>query len=377
MTSLILNTSSKRILEICQLLSRPPYNHHEILCTVDVEKSKVSLVHKTWGLLATLEVSALPASQSLLVFHLPEYPNRTEAEMYRTVLLLKLEPKHPEDHHLVGTELEERRLLVCLANELDQIRSEQRVVALQWFLDELRIWGVKMLDQPRRDMKQVGYRDQLGLNQRPKATFDFMTQGTPSEFAVMAHTSLGVGCKVLSPCMQRELLEIPPDINPVAVQYRKDEGFLNLVVHKLPNGNSLIKGRVPENECGWNLWNALRDEMERLGWFSIPVLEYVSPSTTIEPQQKETPELISPKLDNAYHPPKNEPKKELTQVWLAIPDKGWDRECIRLWHCGLTSKDIGRRLEKTDKTILNRLNQLRNEFGEQTVPYRHATYRSG
>jgi len=62
---------------------------------------------------------------------------------------------------------------------------------------------------------------------------------------------------------------------------------------------------------------------------------------------------------------------------VMIPDKGWDRECIRLWHRGLTCKDIGIRLQKTDKTILNRLNQLRKEFGEQTVPYRNANYRSG
>jgi len=147
LTSCILNTPSKHLLAICQLLSRPPYKHHDILCTVDVERSKVSLEQKNWGLLATLEVSALPASQSSLTLHLPEYPDRTEAKEYRTALLLKLEPKHPEDHRLVGTEIEEQRLLVCLANELNQVRSEQRDAAMQWFLHGLRIWGIKMLDQ--------------------------------------------------------------------------------------------------------------------------------------------------------------------------------------------------------------------------------------
>jgi hypothetical protein len=369
-TSFILNSPSGRLLAICQLLSRPPYNHHDILCKVDLERSKISLEHKTWGLLAKLEVSALPASQSLLTLHLPEYPDRAEAEMYRTALLLKLDPKHPNDHRLVGTELEERRLLVCLANELDQMRSEQWDAAMQWFQHGLRILGIKMQDQS-------GYRNQWGTIKKPKNTFEFLIQGTPAEFAVMAHASLGLGCTILSPGTQRELLEIPPDINPVAIQYRKDGAYIHLLVHKLPNGNSLIKGSVSENEAGWGLWDTLRDELERLGWFSIPALEFGSPSTTIEPHQNETPELTTPKLDNESLPSKNEPGKELPQVWLTIPDKGWDRECIRLWHRGLTSKDIGRRLEKTDKTILNRLNQLRNEFGEQTVPYRHATYRSG
>jgi hypothetical protein len=370
LTSRILNSPSKRLLAICQFLSRPPYAHHDILCTVDVEKSMVCLEHKNWGLLATLEVSALPTSQSLLTLHLPEYPDRAEAEMYRTVLLLKLEPKHPEDHCLVGTELEERRLLVCLANELDQIRSDQRNAAMQWLLHGLRILGIKLLDQS-------GNRNQWGTIQEPKNTFDFLIQGTPDEFSVMAQASLGEGCTVLNPGMQRELLEVPPEINPVAIQYRKDDAYIHLFVHKLPNRNSLIKGRVSGNERGWGLWDSLRDELEQQGWFSIPALDYVSPSTIIEPQQKNIPELISPKLDNASLPPKNEPRKELPKVWLTIPDKGWDRECIRLWHRGLASKDIGRRLEKTDKTILNRLNQLRNEFGEQTVPYRHTTYRSG
>lgn len=370
MTSRILNSTLGRLLAICQLLSRPPYNHHDILCTVNMERSKVCLEHKNWGLLATLEVSALPASQSLITLHFPEYPDLTEAKEYRTALLLKLEPKHPEDHRLVGTELEEQRLLVCLANELDQIRSEQRDIAMQWFLHGLRILGIKMQDQS-------GYRNQWGMIQKSKNTFDFMIQGTPAEFAVMAHASLGYGCKILSPGTQRELLEVSPDINPVAVQYRKDNGFLYLLVHKLPNGNSLLKASVSANECGWGLWDTLRDEMERLGWFFIPSVESIVSSESIEPQQKEIPEFIAQKLDNASLPSLDEPGKELPQIWLAIPDKGWDRECIRLWHRGLTSKDIGRRLEKTDKTILNRLNHLRNQFGEQTVPYRHATYRSG
>jgi len=370
LTSRILNTSSKRIFEICQLLSRHTYKHHDILCTVDVERSKVCLEHKNWGQLATLEVSALPASQSLLSIHLPEYPDRAEAKEYRTALLLKLDPKHPDDHQLVGTEVEEQRLLVCLANELNQIRSEQRNSAMQWLLDRLRIWGVISQDQR-------GYRNQWGTIQKPKNTFDFMIQGTPAEFAVMAQASLGEGCTLLSPGTQRQLLEVPPDINPVAVQYRKDDGFLKLVVHKLPNGNSFIKGSVSGNECGWGMWDSLRDEMERLGWFSIPSVESIVSSKSIEPYQKIIPEIESPKPVHEYLSPKNEPGKELRQVWLTIPDKGWDRECIRLWHRGLTSKDIGRRLEKTDKTILNRLNQLRNQFGEQTVPYRHTTYRSG
>jgi hypothetical protein len=376
-TSCIINTTSNRLLAICRLLSQPPYALPDIQCTLTAEKGEIFLEHKNWGQLVTLEVLALPASHSLLSIHFPEYPDQEEAKVYRTALLLKLDPRHADDHHLVGTELEEQRLLVCLANELDQIRSEQRDATMQWFLHGLRIWGIEMLDQSYGNTTQSGYRNQVRQIEHPKNTFDFMIQGTPAEFAVMAQASLGVGCTVLSPGTQQELLEVPTDINPVAVQYRKDDAYIHLLVHKLPNRNSLIKGRVSANECGWGQWDTLRDEMERLGWFSVPSIENASPSKLVETQQKYIPEITPPKPVHEHLSPKGEPGRELPHVWLTIPDKGWDRECIRLWHRGLTSKDIGRRLEKTDKTILNRLNQLRNEFGEQTVPYRHATYRSG
>ena len=384
MTRYILNATSHRIMAICQVLSQPPYVDPNIHCTV-TEIPGVSLEHKTWGSLAMLDVSDLPASQSFLTTRFPEYPKIAETQRYRTVLLVELTPVQPDIRRLANAVFQEEQLLARLANELFQIRSEQRASAMNWFLNGLRIWGIDMLDQPQRTLTQGGlwtqWSKRMGLILIPKAAFDFIIQGSPAKFAVMARESrlkeMEMTCTVLNPGTRRKLLEFPPDINPVAVQFWDKDTPLNIVAHKLLNGNTLLKVSLSDNEKGWGLWNAFRDEMERFGWFSIPTIRNKSLPVDMKTSESNHPELSLSNTDSEPLTPIEEPKKESHQVWLMIPDKGRDRECIRLWHRGLTCKDIGIRLQKTDKTILNRLNQLRKEFGEQTVPYRNANYRSG
>ena len=385
MTSCILNTTSNRLLAICRLLSQPPFAHPEIHLSVMVEKWEISLEHKTWGSLVTFGVSALPASQSFLITHFPEYPNTAETQLFRTALLLKLNPIQPDIRRLASSTSDEEQLLAHLANELFQIRSEQRANAMNWFLNGLRIWGIDMLDQPQRDKPEGGLWSQwsrrMGLIQIPRAAFEFIIQGLPAEFAVMARESIlkemGVIYSILNSGTQRKILEISPDINPVAVQFLDKDTSLDFVAHKLLNGTTLLKVSLSDNEKGWELWNAFRDEMERLGWFSIPTIESISLPVDFKAPEIKGSELSLSITDSDPLPLIDELKKEPSQTWLMIPDRGWDRECIRLWHRGLTCKDIGIRLQKTDKTILNRLNQLRKEFGEQIVPYRNANYRSG
>ena len=385
MTSCIFNTTSNRLLAICRLLSQPPFAHPEIHLSVMVEEWEISLEHKTWGSLVTFGVSALPASQSFLITHFPEYPNTAETQLFRTALLLKLNPIQPDIRRLASSTSDEEQLLAHLANELFQIRSEQRANAMNWFLNGLRIWGIDMLDQPQRDKPEGGLWSQwsrrMGLIQIPRAAFEFIIQGLPAEFAVMARESIlkemGVICSILNSGTQRKILEISPDINPVAVQFLDKDTSLDFVAHKLLNGTTLLKVSLSDNEKGWELWNAFRDEMERLGWFSIPTIESISLPVDFKAPEIKGSELSLSITDSDPLPLIDELKKEPSQTWLMIPDRGWDRECIRLWHRGLTCKDIGIRLQKTDKTILNRLNQLRKEFGEQIVPYRNANYRSG
>jgi len=386
--SCILNASTNRLLAICQLLSQAPHAHPEIHLSITADKGSIS--HKAWGPLASLTFTPIPASQTYLVTHFPEFPDEVETQEYQTALLLELTPQKPEIRGLANTAFGGgKQLLARLANELFQIRSDLRGYALNWLFDEFKIWGIDVLDQPvqftSRKIHRGGlwrlWHRKIDTVSDPKAAFDFLIKGQPAEFAVMARESLlkdmGMNCAIVNPSSQKKLSDLPPDINPISVKFSKNGISLDFVAHKLLNGNTLLKVSVSNCEEGWLVWHALRDELERLGWFSIPNFEIIAPSIVKESEATASQEPPSSTLQSTPNQQINEANKESTQVWLTIPDKGWDRECVRLWHRGLTCKDIGIRLHKTDKTILNRLNQLRKDFGEQTVPYRNANYRPG
>jgi len=376
-TNFILNCTIKRFLAICQLLTQPLFARRESICSVAIDKHEIRLEHKTWGLLATLKVSAFTSSKSLLTVHFPEYPGVAEVETFRTALVEELKVELSDLHRIKDSEFGDQHL-VNLSNDLYQIRSEQSDYVLKWFFDGLRIWGIETLDQPQKLTVHDKSWDLRGKRnrriQKPKAAFDFMILGAPAEFAVMARESIGrksgVSCTILNPGTHRKLLEIPVGINPIGVQFQNKDSSIDLIAHKLLNGNTLLKVVMTDNERGWGLWNTLRDEMERLGWFSISCFENTSSPDLLETNQNFISEVSVATNDIEHLPENNESKKETHQIWSMIPDKGWDRECLRLWHRGLTCKDIGNRLKKTDKTIRNRLNLLRKNFGEQAVPYR-------
>lgn len=65
----------------------------------------------------------------------------------------------------------------------------------------------------------------------------------------------------------------------------------------------------------------------------------------------------------------NETEKHL---WDQVPDKGYDREMLRLWHGGYTAPEIEERIGRSDRTIRNRLTELRKEHGEKIVPKRRS-----
>lgn len=54
--------------------------------------------------------------------------------------------------------------------------------------------------------------------------------------------------------------------------------------------------------------------------------------------------------------------------WEQIPDHNWDRSALELFFKGLTYKEIGNRLNKSQGTIMNRFNYLRKKYGEIIVP---------
>jgi hypothetical protein len=55
--------------------------------------------------------------------------------------------------------------------------------------------------------------------------------------------------------------------------------------------------------------------------------------------------------------------------WVEIPDHEWHREALKLWWEGNTVPEIANRLFLAEKTVRNRLSELRKTHGEDIVPY--------
>jgi|GEM_PF-6680708 len=62
------------------------------------------------------------------------------------------------------------------------------------------------------------------------------------------------------------------------------------------------------------------------------------------------------------------PSAEQVPPWKQIPDHGWDRLAVELWSKGYTCKEIARKIDVSEKTVLNRLSDLRKTHGEEIIP---------
>jgi hypothetical protein len=378
MTGCLLNAPVDRLLAVCHLLSHPPYIHPEIQCLVD--RQEICLKHKSWGDLVRLEAYGFPSSQTLLSFHFPEYPGPSETLAFELALSTRFIAVHDGIYHITNTDLQARPSMAWLSNELFRIRSEYHEQALGWFFAGLRIWGITTLNQPDRTSQPDHLLDRwwakVGMVNSPKVVFHFFIDGSPTDFAVMVQETFNdgvVGCSISTPSTDRKHNGVPADINPVRIQYHGEYGSLDITAYKGSAQNTVLKVTLPDHHPGWALWDAFRDYLERLGWFSIPNSQDPCELSTANKSLLFT---NTPRSDTRTEDRIDKTQTETSQAWLTIPDKGWDRECLQLWHRGLTCKDIGIRLQKNDKTIRNRLNQLRNEFGEQIVPYRNSNARS-
>ena len=58
------------------------------------------------------------------------------------------------------------------------------------------------------------------------------------------------------------------------------------------------------------------------------------------------------------------------QPWEKVPDKGYDRKMLELWHIGFSAREIGKKVDRSEHTIRNRLSELRQDHGEKIVPRR-------
>ena len=71
--------------------------------------------------------------------------------------------------------------------------------------------------------------------------------------------------------------------------------------------------------------------------------------------------------------------EDAPKPWENIPDVGWNRKAVELWHAGYTSLKIARMIDRglTPKTILNVISNLRRIYGTEVVPERRAKSKPG
>jgi hypothetical protein len=145
---------------------------------------------------------------------------------------------------------------------------------------------------------------------------------------------------------------ISPTSNPVEVKISQKKNQISIHAHLLPAEKTLLHVHLNGDKSLWLLWDKIRDELEKLGWFSLPEIPK-QPASEKDKPVSQTQE-VTPAIE----------------IWMSISDIGANRDIVRLWHQGLTCAQIAVRVGLNEKTILNRINQLRKKYGVQIIPYR-------
>ncbi len=250
------------------------------------------------------------------------------------------------------------QVVTTLSEAFYEKRLERQKEFITWLLDRLQIFGY-------RDLCSLF----LSVNSAPSdkidRQFDFPIQGTPAQFGVMIRqfasllSSQAEYQKLL--CLvsltgNKDTLQIPSDANPVDVKMSLAKDQITINAHLLPSAGSLLRVQLRGEKTVWLIWDKIRDELEKLGWFTLPEI----------PEQNKTVEIkIEPQLIETSTP---------VEVWLMIPNIGANRDILRLWHQGLTCAQIATRVGLNEKTILNRINRLRKDYGFLIVPYRKSNF---
>lgn len=242
------------------------------------------------------------------------------------------------------------RFIKSLAPELREMRIHRRQELEEWLLRGLKIFGFRAPQQRYEEQDQ---------GSEGSTRFDFLVKGAPSQFVAVFRiwaVSLKeqpeyekLNHKVRSEDGNWDRWPVPADADQVEVKLALGKVQLNITAHSLPEPSTLLRVIVANEETGWKIWNLLRDELERLGFFTLPEIPI------IKSQPVAVPTPVSP--------------PESKEVWNIIPS-GPDREIVRLWHKGLSSKEIGVQVRFAEKTVLNHLHSLRDQYGDTVVPYR-------
>ncbi len=296
-----------------------------------------------WGLIGSIKLEQGTTSQTDIQFYTPPYPTPQETERVENAIRAQILNNR---RTLLDLYNQRERILQTLAEDLYKHKQAILIQISAWLAGSLGVWG-------------------LTEERTIPVTFNFLIEGTPAQFGVMLRHYFPtyrhpdgvetVTVKVIKPG-GGELREIPAEANPIQVKLVLGKSRVEITTHTLPDRQSLLRVSLSGDVKSWRLWDALREEMKRLNWFHLPEV----------PAQ-----LLEKPIENPPPAP-NQQTVVIEEPWLSVPDTGNNRQVVRLWNEHWTCKEISQKVGGTEKTILNRINLLRKQFGPQIVPYRNA-----
>jgi len=322
-------------------------------CELTPDAFTLQITDNKWGDIGQVACIETHRGQTTLRFEPPRKITPNAVVPYKKLLQDECLGSRGKLADLLGqTEIVEATLVQALYEK----RLERQQEFIIWLSNRLRIFGYRDL-----------YPDDKSDNSsKIDEHFDFPIKGTPAQFSVMlrqfAQTLRAQAdyqqlvCQILLPSSRKDAGSISPDANPVEVKLALGKSQISLHAHVLPSDGTLSGIYLNGDKKLWFLWDRIRDELEKFGWFSLP----------------DIPEQSAPREAK----PVSQPQEKLSpaEVWMSIPDIGANREILRLWHQGLTCEQIAARVGLTEKTVLNRINKLRKEFGIEIVPYRKSNF---
>jgi hypothetical protein len=345
---LTFHTNSERLISTTVACFQPVYNAEEFTYSSLLEPFTLQLFCKKWGDIGKMVFIEMPANQTILRFKPPQTVTSDVALRYKEVLQTECLGPKGRLAEMLG---EEGIFIATLSQALYEKRLERQQTFITWLINTLQIFGIR---QQPSNLK-------LYLAELISEQFVFPIKGTPAQFVVMIAQLIQVlqnqpeynNLKFQSFIAgTKESTYIPPTANPVEVKISQKKNQISIHAHLLPAEKTLLHVHLNGEKNLWLLWDKIRDELEKLGWFSLPeILEQnASKENKSVPQQQEV--------------------TTFTETWMNIPDIGANRDIVRLWHQGLTCAQIAARVGLNEKTILNRINQLRKIYGVQIIPYR-------
>lgn len=330
---------------------QPIYNPEKFYFSNSSEPFTLQITCQKWGDIGRVVCFESQAGKTDFQFAPPSAITPDELPKYEKLIRVEcLGPRGRLAELFDQQDLVNQNLIEALYEKRLQRQQEFKV----WLFTRLQIFGYRDL-----------YQGEISNGaDKIDEHFDFPIKGTPAQFGVMLrqyaqtlHDQQQLASQILFLGSRKVADSIPPDANPVEAKLSLEKSRLSIHAEMLPSNGTLLRVHLNGEKNLWRLWDQIRDELEKLGWFSLPGLP--APHT---PGVTEL-EVTRPQIT-----------KLASETWMSIPDIGANREILRLWHQGLTCEQIAVRVGLTGKTVLNRINKLRNEFGIQIVPYRKSNF---